>query len=166
MQTNLAATAAARKERLIALRKRKEAAESGNGGQQTHFAFKQRNYDPETRTLRKREAEDEGEDTVEKAVEGLAEQIIKEDEEKRNEELDLFNIQPKRANWDLKRDMTNRVAKLERKTNEAIATIFRQRLQAMRKDQNPGAQVDLVASINAAEHERDERARTEESDSE
>jgi predicted secreted protein len=39
---------------------------------------------------------------------------------------DLFNIQPKRANWDLKRDMTNRMAKLDRKTNEAIATIFRE----------------------------------------
>jgi coiled-coil domain-containing protein 12 len=95
---------------------------------------------------------------VERAVEGLAEQIIKEDEEKRKEELvrpfvcppsasfgfayrrmrggsgrsgadprkDLFNIQPRRANWDLKRDMTNRMAKLERRTNESIAAIFRE----------------------------------------
>ena len=39
---------------------------------------------------------------------------------------DLFNIQPKRANWDLKRDMTNRMSKLDRKTNEAIATLFRE----------------------------------------
>ncbi|OWZ59667.1 coiled-coil domain-containing protein 12 [Cryptococcus neoformans] len=164
METNLAATTAARKERLIALRKRKEAVESGTSDGQTHFALKQRNYDPETRGFRKRETGEEGEDTVEKAVEGLAEQIIKEDEEKRNEELDLFNIQPKRANWDLKRDMNNRMGKLERKTNEAIATIFRQRLQAMRKNQDPNAQVDLVAGIAAAEHERDERARSEDSD--
>lgn len=164
METNLAATTAARKERLIALRKRKEAVESGTSDGLTHFALKQRNYDPETRGFRKRETGEEGEDTVEKAVEGLAEQIIKEDEEKRNEELDLFNIQPKRANWDLKRDMNNRMGKLERKTNEAIATIFRQRLQAMRKNQDPNAQVDLVAGIAAAEHERDERARSEDSD--
>jgi coiled-coil domain-containing protein 12 len=91
--------------------------------------------------MRKRDAQDGGEDTVEKAVEGLAEAILREDEEKRKEELvrldlrkahgtlltmqDLFNIQPKRANWDLKRDMTNRMAKLDRKTNEAIAGIFR-----------------------------------------
>ncbi|WVR08499.1 hypothetical protein IAU60_005554 [Kwoniella sp. DSM 27419] len=158
MENSLAVNSAARKERLIALRRRKEAVESGNGavnGEPSHFAFKQRNYDPETRTLRKRETGDEGEDTVEKAVEGLAEQIIKEDEEKRKEELDLFNIQPKRANWDLKRDMTNRMTKLDRKTNEAIATIFRQRLQSMKKDQN-GGQVDLLASMNAAEQERDE----------
>ncbi|KAK4684365.1 coiled-coil domain-containing protein 12, partial [Tremellales sp. Uapishka_1] len=154
MDTNLAATSAARKERLIALRTRKQAVDSGEANGATHFSFKQRNFDPETRQIRKRGGEDETEDTVEKAVEGLAERIIKEDEEKRKEELDLFNIAPKRANWDLKRDMTNRMAKLERKTNESIATIFRQRLQAMRKEQNPGAQVDILASINAAQQER------------
>ncbi|KAL7422694.1 hypothetical protein Q5752_001985 [Cryptotrichosporon argae] len=153
METNLAVTAAARKERLIALRKRKQAHETGaaNGGP-SHFAFKQRNYDPETRQLRQREAGEGGDDTVEKNVEGLAEAILAEDEEKREEELDLFNIQPRRANWDLKRDMTARMAKLERATNEAIATIFRQRLQAMRKDQD--GDVDLVASLHAAQTER------------
>ena len=30
-----------------------------------------------------------------------------------------------------------------------------QRLQTMRKDKDPAAQVDIVASMNAAEHERD-----------
>lgn len=37
--------------------------------------------------MRKRDAEEGGEDTVEKAVEGLAESILREDEEKRKEEL-------------------------------------------------------------------------------
>jgi coiled-coil domain-containing protein 12 len=60
--------------------------------------------------------------------------------------------------------MNVRMGKLERKTNEAIATIFRQRLQAMRKDK--GGQVDLVASINAAEHERDAVGGGEASDDE
>jgi len=50
--------------------------------------IKNRNFDPETRTLKKRGDEDiEMEDTVEKNVEGLAEQIIKEDAEKRAQEL-------------------------------------------------------------------------------
>lgn len=53
----------------------------------SHFAFKQRNFDPETRQHRRREAGEAGEDTVEKAVEGLAERIIQEDEVKRAEEL-------------------------------------------------------------------------------
>lgn len=52
--------------------------------------------------------------------------------------------------------MTARMGKLERKTNEALATIFRQRLQAMRgKTGTESGDVDLVAGISAAEHERD-----------
>jgi hypothetical protein len=35
-------------------------------------------------------------------------------------EQDLFNIAPKRANWDLKREMEKKLAKLDRKTQEAI----------------------------------------------
>lgn len=50
--------------------------------------IKNRNFDPETRTLKKRgDGDVEMEDTVEKDVEGLAEQIIKEDAEKRAQEL-------------------------------------------------------------------------------
>ena len=81
-------------------------------------------------------------DTVEKNVEGLAEQIIEEDAGKRAQELvraivtssdgifdetrkqDLFNIAPKRANWDLKREMEKKLAKLDRKTQEAIHTLI------------------------------------------
>lgn len=37
---------------------------------------------------------------------------------------DLFNIAPKRPNWDLKREMEKKLAKLERKTQEAIHTLI------------------------------------------
>lgn len=37
---------------------------------------------------------------------------------------DLFNIAPKRANWDLKREMEKKLAKLDRKTQEAIHTLI------------------------------------------
>ncbi|BEJ16435.1 hypothetical protein CspHIS471_0510400 [Cutaneotrichosporon sp. HIS471] len=160
MDTQLAQNTAARKERLIALRRRKEAHEKGESVNAT-FTFKQRNFDPETRQARKAGI---AEETVEKEVEGLAEEIVREDEERRAEELDLFNIQPRRPNWDLKRDMTARMGKLERKTNESIATILRQRL----RDQRGGAaseQVDLVAGIREAEAERD-RAVASDEDSE
>ena len=33
---------------------------------------------------------------------------------------DIFNIAPKRPNWDLKREMEKKLAKLERKTQESI----------------------------------------------
>lgn len=48
--------------------------------------FKFRNYDPETGTARKHTKVDE-QDTVEKQVEGLAEQVIALDELKRAQEL-------------------------------------------------------------------------------
>lgn len=48
-----------------------------------------RNFDPESRTLRKRTRNDDEdlEDTVEKNVAGLAEQIVAEDEETRAQDL-------------------------------------------------------------------------------
>lgn len=58
--------------------------------------IKSRNFDPETRTLKKRGNDEdvEMEDTVEKDVEGLAQQIIKEDAEKRAQELVCVLVAP------------------------------------------------------------------------
>lgn len=51
--------------------------------------IKHRTFDPESRGLKKHSAQDdiEMEDTVEKKVDGLAEQIIAEDAERRAQEL-------------------------------------------------------------------------------
>ena len=49
-----------------------------------------RNFDPQTRTLRKHKTAAESEDTIEHNVKGLAEQIIAQDEAKRA--LDLVCI--------------------------------------------------------------------------
>jgi coiled-coil domain-containing protein 12 len=103
-----------------------------------------RTFDPETRTLRKHQTNVEMEDTLESNVKGLAEQIIAEDEAKRAQDLvtviffsietstpftlhvkDLLNIAPKRPNWDLKREMEKKVARLERQTQQAIHTLIR-----------------------------------------
>lgn len=86
------------------------------------------------------------EDTVEKKVDGLAEAIISEDKERRAQDLDLFNIAPKRPNWDLKREMEKKLAKLERRTQEAIHTLIRQRLSAQK-----GQSDDIVGAMRAQE---------------
>jgi len=146
---SLAETSEARKARLAALRQRKAGGSVDNNEEgSTLPLIKNRNYDPETRTLKKRNhSEDvEMEDAVEKNVEGLAERIVKEDSEKRAQELDLFNIAPKRANWDLKREMEKKLSKLERKTQEAIHTLIRQRLAAQK-----GQSDDLVGAMKAGE---------------
>ena len=54
----------------------------------TQPLIKNRNFDPESRTLKKHTQEDvEMEDTVEVQVKGLAEQIIADDEKRRAQEL-------------------------------------------------------------------------------
>lgn len=105
---SLAEETGTRKARLLALRRRK----LGQNGEDlrrvvviegilplTHdfsseprpeHVISTRNFDPETRTLRKRTTADDDaqmEDTVEKNVAGLAEAIVAEDEAKRAEEL-------------------------------------------------------------------------------
>ncbi|KAG6889823.1 hypothetical protein C0995_014300 [Termitomyces sp. Mi166 len=130
----------ARKVRLAALRKRKA------GEVDDDSVVQNRNFDPESRTIRKHNPLDPSEDTIEKNVEGLAEKIIAEDEVRRAQELDIFNIAPKRPNWDLKRDMNKKLAKLERRTQEAIHTLIRQRLAAQK-----GESDDLVGAMNAQE---------------
>ncbi|KAL4067725.1 cwf18 pre-mRNA splicing factor-domain-containing protein [Scleroderma citrinum] len=133
----------ARKARLLALRKRKE----GEGGEDGGTLLLNRNFDPETRTLRKNIRNGAiTEDTLEKDVEGMAEMLIEEDEKQRAQELDVFNIAPKRPNWDLKREMEKKLAKLERRTQEAIHTLIRQRLAAQK-----GESDDIVGAMKAQE---------------
>jgi coiled-coil domain-containing protein 12 len=55
-------------------------------------------------------------------------EAIRADEERRREELDLFNIQPKKPNWDLKRDLEKRLEKIKPKTEAAINTLIRENM--------------------------------------
>ncbi|KAG2158495.1 cwf18 pre-mRNA splicing factor-domain-containing protein [Suillus bovinus] len=134
----------ARKARLIALRNRKEGISIVSNGDSVLLS---RNYDPETRTLKKHSKNEVlTTDTIEKDVEGVAERIIAEDERQRAQELDVFNIAPKRPNWDLKREMDKKLAKLERKTQEAVHTLIRQRLASQK-----GQSDDILGAMNAQE---------------
>ncbi|KAJ3559319.1 hypothetical protein NP233_g11295 [Leucocoprinus birnbaumii] len=145
---SLAEASEARKARLLALRKRK-AGEAVDDAVES--LFKPRNFDPESRTLKKRTRDDDVdmEDTVEKNVAGLAERIIQEDKVRQAQELDVFNIAPKRPNWDLKREMEKKLAKLERRTQEAIHTLIRQRLAAQK-----GQSDDIVGAMKAQEQQQ------------
>ncbi|KAG6333227.1 hypothetical protein ID866_5862 [Astraeus odoratus] len=148
----------ARKARLLALRKRKEEGESGGNG---NSVLLNRNFDPETRTLRKHgKNEAVTQETLENDVEGMAENIIAQDEQLRAQELDVFNIAPKRANWDLKREMEKKLAKLERRTQEAVHILIRQRLAAQQ-----GQSDDIVGAMKAQERAREEDEDEEQSDS-
>jgi len=138
---SLAEEAEARKARLAALRDRK----AGHSG--TIGILSLRNFDPDTRTLRKHDpTANSQEDTIEKNVQGLAQMVLVADEARQAAELDLLNIAPKRANWDLKRDLEKKLQPLERKTKESIYTLVRQRLGAENDDAK-----DISSALKARE---------------
>ncbi|KAH9848905.1 mRNA splicing factor [Lenzites betulinus] len=156
---SLAEASESRKARLTALRKRKAGEATDDAGGEEAPVIKHRSFDPETRTLKKRGQEEdvEMEDTVEHQIEGLAEKIIAEDAARRAQDLDLFNIAPKRPNWDLKRELDKKLSKLERKTQESIHTLIRQRLAAQK-----GQSDDIVGAMNAEQRAGDDGSSDEE----
>lgn len=97
-----------------------------------------RNYDPEAKgpklgfeappslaadkTL-EQQARDVEEDVRRKAAE-------EEDDEKG---VDLFKLQPKKPNWDLKRDLEKKLEILDVRTDNAIARIVRERIEGAQK---------------------------------
>jgi len=132
------AEARARKEKLqamAALRKRKADSEGGSdlvedAANKPLVRF--RNYAPIDEDLRAHSQIATPADaglTVEKEVKGIAKTVLDEAEQRQSEEVDLFNLVPKKPNWDLKRDVENSLARLERRTQIAIAELIRQRLQ-------------------------------------
>ncbi|XP_035902605.1 coiled-coil domain-containing protein 12 [Anopheles stephensi] len=46
------------------------------------------------------------------------------------EEIDIANLAPRKPDWDLKRDVSKKLEKLERRTQKAIAELIRERLKA------------------------------------
>ncbi|KXS11626.1 hypothetical protein M427DRAFT_60485 [Gonapodya prolifera JEL478] len=65
--------------------------------------------------------------TLEEEVALFAKEAL-DQEDQRKKEVDIFNLAPRKANWDLKRDLQKKRAKLERKTQSSIADIIRNRL--------------------------------------
>lgn len=98
-----------------------------------------RNYDPETKgpklgfeapptqvlekpTLEQQAAE------VEAEIRRKAEA-----EEKEDQGVDLFKLQPKKPNWDLKRDLEKKLEVLNVRTENAIASLVRERIESAQK---------------------------------
>lgn len=93
--------------------------------------------------------------------------------EAKDEPLDLFKLQPKKPNWDLKRDLDQKLEVLNVRTENAIARLVRERIReqqekakargAMSEDQDQvgieGA--TLVEATKEREREDEEDARRE-----
>lgn len=92
-----------------------------------------RNYDPETRgpKLGFEQAPIDGQITLEAQAAEIARttaEQAKKDEEA-DQPLDLFKLQPKKPNWDLKRDLDEKLKILNVRTENAIARLVRQRIE-------------------------------------
>ncbi|KAI8078694.1 mRNA splicing factor [Halteromyces radiatus] len=150
-----------RKERLEAIRKRKLA--SNNSSIQANAEEKVkdltfRSYTPSDENLKQLvniATPDNIKTTVESETKQIPIQTLQEAAEKEKEEVDLFNLAPKKANWDLRRDVEKKLEKLDRRTQRAVLELIRQRLTSEGGDNlaevvaNAEAQQKLDAQIDA-----------------
>lgn len=91
-----------------------------------------RNYDAETKGPRLgfENNPSENQDTLERKAALLAEETARqaEQEAKEDKPLDLFKLQPKKPNWDLKRDLERKMEVLGVRTDNAVARLVRERI--------------------------------------
>ncbi|KAL9102331.1 MAG: hypothetical protein Q9163_002511 [Psora crenata] len=144
-----------------------------------------RNYDTETRGPRLGFESNPAEnaETLEGRAKTLTNQAKEQEEKERKEgkPLDLFTLQPKKPNWDLKRDLAKKMEILGQRTDNAIAKLVRERIEGEKKKEeettgngmaesngeNVGiGGVELVEGVHAREREEqaDMRKENEEAD--
>ncbi|KAE8911897.1 hypothetical protein PF005_g5932 [Phytophthora fragariae] len=79
-------------------------------------------------------------DKADESVQGLVEKVAnaQEVDVKTEDESDdeLLNLAPKRANWDMERDIAPMLRKLERRTQHAIVEILREKLAAEQQEED------------------------------
>ncbi|ROV96775.1 hypothetical protein VMCG_07883 [Cytospora schulzeri] len=136
-----------------------------------------RNYDPETKgpklgfeappTL------GPDEKTLEEQAAELEAEIRRKaaEEAKEDKGIDLFKLQPKKPNWDLKRELNKKLDVLNVRTDNAIARLVRERLQekkveTQKKDGNVADGEAVAAGMEGGELEEIVRLREREEEAE
>ncbi|KAJ5160531.1 uncharacterized protein N7482_007535 [Penicillium canariense] len=96
-----------------------------------------RNYDAETRgpKLGFEQGPQEGKVTVETQAAEIAEAVKEQaqKDEDADQPIDLFKLQPKKPNWDLRRDLDEKLTTLNVRTENAIARLVRQRIETAQR---------------------------------
>lgn len=113
-------------------------------------------------------------ETLEKrAAELQAEAKAKAAEEEKQKEIDISSLQPKKPNWDLKRDLAAKMRVLDVRTDNVVAQLVRERIvqqKAAKQGANGGNKQgeeiglkgqDLVEGMRLAEKELEEEERRE-----
>ncbi|XP_053681912.1 coiled-coil domain-containing protein 12 [Sabethes cyaneus] len=129
-----------RKERLKNL-KRKQESNSAETDRSTESVPKPifRNYRPESEGIKENVVEEtlpmDVDSEISTQLEMMKTTIAIED-------IDIANLAPRKPDWDLKRDVSKKLEKLERRTQKAIAELIRDRLKA--------GQDDILQAVNVA----------------
>lgn len=152
----------------------------------TQLHLSGRNYDPETRgaklgfeappieSLEKATLEEQAADVEADVRQKAAE------EESNDKGVDLFKLQPKKPNWDLKRDLDKKLEVLNVRTDNAIARLVRERITNAQKEESKSKAVTggeagdatgidgvaLVEGLRVREREEEEDERREREDEE
>ncbi|KAL8914831.1 MAG: hypothetical protein Q9171_000667 [Xanthocarpia ochracea] len=96
-----------------------------------------RNYDPTTGgpKLGFETAPTENIETLEDRADRIERETREQEakEEQEDKPIDLFKLQPKKPNWDLKRDVARKMEVLSRRTDNAIARLVRERIEGAKK---------------------------------
>ncbi|KAL4914228.1 cwf18 pre-mRNA splicing factor-domain-containing protein [Aspergillus aurantiobrunneus] len=140
-----------------------------------------RNYDSETRGVKLGfdQAPTDGRITLESQAEEIARETAEKarKDEDGDQPIDLFKLQPKKSNWDLKRDLDEKMKILNVRTQNAIAKLVRKRIedaQRAAKTKGAGANAEkegeevgieggmLVEGIHVREREADEEENADE----
>jgi coiled-coil domain-containing protein 12 len=92
-----------------------------------------RNYDLEARDFKSGIGVSiiDGEETIELVAEEEKERALSKLRERETAKLNLDSLQPKKVNWDLKRDLEPQMTLLETRTDNAIIRIVRDRLKGI-----------------------------------
>jgi coiled-coil domain-containing protein 12 len=61
---------------------------------------------------------------------------------------DITNLAPRKPDWDVKRDVAQKLEKLDRRTQKAIAELIRERLKEEQKDLIMNANIDANVNQN------------------
>jgi coiled-coil domain-containing protein 12 len=98
-----------------------------------------RNYDTTAKAPKLGFESVPGEDveTIEKRAERLAAEAkerAEKDEAENEKGIDLFKLQPKKPNWDLKRELAEKMKVLDVRTQNAIARMVRERIESSKKE--------------------------------
>jgi coiled-coil domain-containing protein 12 len=132
-----------------------------------------RNYDPISRgpKLGFEAPPTENQETLEDRAAHIADETQRqaEQEEKDEKPIDLFRLQPKKPNWDLKRDVERKMARLNVRTENAIARLVRERIEGAKKSAHGNGEGDnlgikgeeLVEGVHVRERKDAEEERRE-----